>query len=145
MADLGIGQVAEQTGIPASTLRYYESVGVLPKPKRVGGRRRYEPSVVQLLTLLRFAQQAGFTVAEMRTLLHGFRLETRPAERWATLARKKLTELDEVIARAEKMKGLLEVGLRCGCLRLEDCELVTGRAATGFRLSPVSLEQAIVR
>jgi hypothetical protein len=66
-------------------------------------------------------------VAEIRTLLHGFRPETRPDERRATLARKKLTELDEVIARAEKMKGLLEVGLRCGCLRLEDCELVTGR------------------
>jgi hypothetical protein len=66
-------------------------------------------------------------VAEIRTLLHGFRPETRPAECWATLGGKKLTELDEVIARAEKFEGLLEVGLRCGCLRLEDCELVTGR------------------
>ena len=55
MADLAIGEVAEETGIPPSTLRYYESVGVLPKPKRVAGRRRYDPNVIQLLALLRFA------------------------------------------------------------------------------------------
>jgi hypothetical protein len=62
-----------------------------------------------------------------RSTLSHVRPETRPAERWATLARKKLTELDELVARAEKMKALLEVGLRCGGLRLEDRELVTGR------------------
>jgi len=130
MADLAIGEVAEQTGIPPSTLRYYESAGVLPKPRRVGGQRRYDPTVIRLLALLRFAQQAGFTVAEMRTLVQGFGPETRPSERWAILARKKLTELDEVVARARRMKRLLEVGLRCGCLRLEDCQIVTARGSS---------------
>ncbi|HEX3236194.1 MAG TPA: MerR family transcriptional regulator [Gemmatimonadales bacterium] len=134
--DLRIGEVVERTGIPASTLRYYESVGVLPSPKRVGGRRRYDPGVIQLLALLRFAREAGFTVAEMRTLLHGMQLEARPSERWAILTRQKLRELDEVISRAEAMKRLLEAGLRCGCLRLEDCEIVTGR---------LSLPEAAVR
>jgi MerR family redox-sensitive transcriptional activator SoxR len=127
---LTIGEVAEQTGIPPSTLRYYESAGVLPKPKRVGGRRRYDPNVIRLLALLRFARQAGFTVAEMRTLVQGFGPETRPTERWVMLARQKLTELDETVARALRMKRLVEVGLQCDCLRLEDCEIATAQGSS---------------
>jgi len=127
MEELPIGEVARRAGIRPSALRYYESIGLMPAPKRVSGRRRYDQSTVQMLKVVQLAQQAGFTVAEIQMLLHGFAPDTPPAARWDPLARHKLQELDALIERAQKMKRILETGLHCGCLRLEDCAIVLER------------------
>ena len=124
MEDLAIGEVARRAGMQPSALRFYESVGLLPPARRVNGRRRYDQQVVQLLRVVQLAQKAGFTVAEIRTLLHGFAPDTPPAVRWQPLARQKLRELDAQIERARQMKQVLETGLNCGCLRIEDCAAV---------------------
>jgi MerR family redox-sensitive transcriptional activator SoxR len=121
MKELAIGEVARRAGIRPSALRYYESIGLLPAPKRVSGRRRYDESVVQMLRVIQLAQQSGFTVAEIQTLLHGFAPDTPPAARWRPLAQHKIAELDALIERAQRMRRILETGLNCGCLRLEDC------------------------
>lgn len=123
MEELSIGEVARRTGVPASALRYYEDAGLLPAPRRVSGRRRYDPEVVRRVQVLRFAQQAGFTLAEIRTLFHGFGAETPLGERWAALAAAKLVELDALVARAARMRRAIEAGLACGCARMEDCNL----------------------
>lgn len=127
MEELAIGEVARRAGLRPSALRYYESIGLMPAPKRVSGRRRYDESTVQMLKVVQLAQQAGFTVAQIQTLLHGFAADTPPAARWVPLARQKLQELDAQIERAQKMKRILETGLHCGCLRLEDCAIVLER------------------
>lgn len=126
MEELTIGEVARQSGIRPSALRYYESIGLLPAPRRVSGRRRYDPGTVQQLTVLQLARQAGFTIAEIQTLFHGFAAETPPAVRWQALAEQKLCELDLLIERAQHMRRVLQAGLSCGCLRLEDCLIVAG-------------------
>jgi MerR family redox-sensitive transcriptional activator SoxR len=124
MEELAIGEVARRAGIQASALRYYESIGLMPAPKRVSGRRRYDESTVQMLKIVHLAQDAGFTIAEIQTLLNGFAPDTPPAARWQPLASRKIQELDALIARAQQMKQVLEKGLNCGCLRLEDCAVV---------------------
>jgi MerR family redox-sensitive transcriptional activator SoxR len=125
---MSIGEVAGRAGVRPSALRYYERVGVLLAPERENGRRRYGGEVLRdvldRLAVVRVAQQAGFTISEIKTLLDGFSDDTPPSERWQVLAREKLEEVEEVVERALDMKRLLERGLRCECLRLEDCELV---------------------
>ncbi len=128
MGSMSIGEVARTVGVRPSALRYYESVGLLPSPERTNGRRRYDGEVLRevldRLAVVRVAQQAGFTISEIRTLLDGFSEDTPPSELWRALAREKLTEVDALIERALGMKDLLERGLRCECLRLEECSLV---------------------
>jgi MerR family transcriptional regulator, redox-sensitive transcriptional activator SoxR len=130
---MSIGEVAQKAGVRSSTLRYYESIGLLPTPERENGRRRYDGEVLRevldRLAVVRVAQQAGFTISEVRMLLDGFSEDTPPSERWRVLAREKLPEVDALIERALGMKDLLERGLRCECLSLEDCALV-GRGAS---------------
>jgi MerR family redox-sensitive transcriptional activator SoxR len=116
-----IGEIARQAGLRPSAIRYYESIGVLPRPDRVSGQRRYDPSVQTLLQLIQAGKSAGFTIAEIKTLFHGFAPDVPPSKRWQALARQKLVELDAIIARAVEMKRVLELGLTCRCLRLEDC------------------------
>jgi MerR family transcriptional regulator, redox-sensitive transcriptional activator SoxR len=133
MEELAIGEVARRAGIQPSALRYYESIGLMPAPKRVSGRRRYDESTVQMLKIVHLAQDAGFTIAEIQALLNGFAPDTPPAARWQPLASRKIQELDALIARAQQMKQVLEKGLNCGCLRLEDCAVVLEAGACDVR------------
>jgi MerR family redox-sensitive transcriptional activator SoxR len=125
---MSIGEVARSAGVRPSALRYYEGVGLLPPPERANGRRRYDGEVLRevldRLEVVRLAQQAGFTISEIRTLLDGFSEDTPPSERWRLLAQDKLPEVEVLLERALGMKDLLERGLRCECLRLEECSLV---------------------
>jgi MerR family transcriptional regulator, redox-sensitive transcriptional activator SoxR len=131
---MSIGEVAGRAGVRPSALRYYERIGLLPAPERENGRRRYGGEVLRdvldRLAVVRVAQQAGFTISEIRTLLDAFSHDTPPSERWQVLAREKLPKVEALVERAIGMRDLLEKGLRCECLRLEDCELV-GREAPG--------------
>ena len=58
MASLSIGEVSRRAGVAASAIRYYEEIGVLPVPQRRSGRRHYDASVIDRLSLIDLAQQA---------------------------------------------------------------------------------------
>jgi MerR family redox-sensitive transcriptional activator SoxR len=118
---LTIGELAELTKVRPSAIRYYESVGLLPEPARKSGRRQYSLDTARLIGTLRFAQRAGFSVGEIRTLFHGFGADVPPAARWRKLADKKMADLEILIADAERMRTALQKGMRCGCVRIEDC------------------------
>jgi len=118
---LTIGEVARRTGVRASAIRYYEEAGLLPKPERVGGKRRYDEVILRRLALIGTAKRAGFTLGEIRILLHGFPAGTGAAERWQALASEKLVEVDEAIAQLRETRELLEEALRCECASLDNC------------------------
>jgi MerR family transcriptional regulator, redox-sensitive transcriptional activator SoxR len=116
-----IGNLAAESGMPASTIRYWERIGVLPKPLRVSGQRRYGPDAVQRLAVLRLAQSCGFHLDEMRHLLHGFGVGVKPPRRWQELAQRKQQELDEQIARLRAMRRVVDRVMQCQCLDLSEC------------------------
>src|SRR5262249_17982863 len=61
---LGIGELAKLTGKRASAIRYYEQIGLLPRPARMDGRRRYHPGVVRTLAVIETGQRAGLALEE---------------------------------------------------------------------------------
>lgn len=111
-----IGKVAKESGFSASAIRYYEQQGILPKPVRIGGRRHYHPAILERLAVLDRAKACGFTLTETRQLFYGFREGTPPSERWRTLARRKLAELDELARKIAATRELLERSCACGDL-----------------------------
>jgi MerR family transcriptional regulator, redox-sensitive transcriptional activator SoxR len=121
---LTIGQVAERAGINSSAVRFYERVGVLPEPPRVGGQRRYGEDTVRRLEVIDIAKRAGFNLDEIRLLLNDSSGETQ----LRTLARRKLPEVQALIARAEAMRDWLLMAQECHCSSLELCALFAGRA-----------------
>lgn len=120
---LTIGEVATRSGVRPSAIRYYESVGILPEPKRISGRRRYDPDVLHVLHAIGVARAAGFGIAELQQIFSGIRDRQAPSAVWHRFAEQKLREVDALIARANEMRRLLEEGLRCGCLGVEECVL----------------------
>ena len=114
-----IGQVAKESGFAASAIRYYEQAGVLPRPIRSGGRRQYGPAILERLAVLERAKACGFSLAETRQLFYGFRESAPPSERWQTLARRKIAELDELARKIAATKELLQ--RPCACKDLAEC------------------------
>jgi MerR family transcriptional regulator, redox-sensitive transcriptional activator SoxR len=121
MGGLTIGQVAKQAGVRPSAIRYYESIAVLPPPRRVGGQRRYDPAILERLAFIGVAQKLGFTLTEIHLLFHNPEEETPLSDRWRDLASRKLAEVDALIRQASGVKEMLTHGLRCGCADLLDC------------------------
>jgi MerR family transcriptional regulator, redox-sensitive transcriptional activator SoxR len=122
MAGLSIGEVARRSGLAASTLRFYEKVGLLPAPMRVSKQRRYNPAILGRIKLVQIARSAGFTVEETRKFISGFPAGTAPSARWQALAERKRQELNALIDGAQKMKAVLTSQFGCHCRQLEDCE-----------------------
>ena len=126
--DVTIGQLSGASGTPASTIRYWERIGVMPKPVRVSGQRRYRSDAVHQLAVLRLAQACGFRLDEIRDLMHGFRSGVPASRRWRELALKKQQELNGQMDRIKTMQKLVNRVLECQCVELVDCGRIAASA-----------------
>ena len=111
--------MAKECGLAASAIRFYEKAGLLPKPRRIGGRREYDPSILERLAAVDRARACGFSLTEIRQLFYGFREGSPPSERWRTLARRKIVELDDMARKIAATKELLERS--CTCKDFSEC------------------------
>ena len=115
---LTIGDVTQRTGVAQTALRYYEQVGLLPAPQRVGGQRRYQESVLLRLEVIRLCKTAGFSLAEIGLLLKDD-TPGRPVAR--ELAQTKLAEIDAQLDALARARAIIEWGMRCTCPSIELC------------------------
>jgi MerR family redox-sensitive transcriptional activator SoxR len=116
-----IGQLAIRAGVNASAIRFYERVGVLPAPDRIGGQRRYPNEALSRILLIRFAADMGFSLDEIKLFLAGLRENAPVGPRWRKLAHRKIAEVEESIKRSRRLKLLLRSLLRCHCASLQVC------------------------
>jgi MerR family redox-sensitive transcriptional activator SoxR len=116
-----IGDLAHRSGLNASAIRYYESVGLLKPAERLAGQRHYSSEAVDSVLLIRFASDMGFTLNEIRVFLSGLRGDTPVGPRWTKLAKRKIREVEDMIRRSQQLKLLLHHLLRCHCTSLNVC------------------------
>jgi DNA-binding transcriptional MerR regulator len=147
MADphMTIGELARRTGVAPSALRYYEELGLMPAPVRIAGQRRYPESAVGLVGVILLLRDVGFSLRESKTFLAS-RSKTFLASRgnavegWRRLASRKLTELDEQIAKSQTAKRAITHALRCQHEDIATCPNFTSLVAA--RLAGRPLEEA---
>jgi MerR family redox-sensitive transcriptional activator SoxR len=119
--EMSIGEVARRAGIRPSAIRYYERMGVLPPARLVSTKRRYTADIFPRLTLIKIAQQAGFTVEEMRLVLNSQQGDAGSSPGgWRVLVQKKLGELETRMRQLETMQYILREALRQEHLSTEE-------------------------
>ncbi len=121
--ELTIGEVARRAGVAASSIRYYERIGLLPQPDRLGGQRRYDAKVLGRLGFIGIAQTAGFTLREIRELIDGIDGANGMGDKMRSLSALKLGEVEALLDRTRVMKGWLEAAAVCGCATPAECRL----------------------
>lgn len=121
-----IGRLARSVNLNASAIRYYEKMGLLAPPQRLGGQRRYPAEALHRVLLIRFAGEMGFTLSEIKLFLSGLRDGSPVGPRWKKLAARKLIKVEHNIARSLKLKALLQGLCRCHCASLQQCVRALG-------------------
>ena len=103
-----ISEAGKRAGVSPPTIRYYEEIGLLPKPERSGaGYRRYTDATVEELRFIRKAQAIGFSLDEIGELLQLSRAGQRPCGHVLTLAHQHLAAVEERIRRLQKFRKQL--------------------------------------
>ncbi len=141
---LAIGDVVRRSGVAASAIRYYESLGLLTSTRTAGGRRRYRRSVLRRLAVIRAAQGVGLGLDDVARALDGIPVDRAPtAAQWARISSAWRPQLDERIQALEAVRDRLDSCIGCGCLSLSRCALYNpgdelGAEGSGARLLPPS-------
>jgi MerR family redox-sensitive transcriptional activator SoxR len=119
---LSIGELARRTGRRASAIRYYEEIGLLPKPIRISGQRRYDHGAVRNLAVIDTCQRAGLPLDDIRLLLEAAPgQDTAAVQQLRRVAERTLPELAASIKRAVLVRRWLEAAAHCECPSLDDC------------------------
>lgn len=128
--NMNIGAVAERSGVPQKSIRYYESIGLIdPAERRPNGYRSYSPHDMRTLAFIKRARGLGFSVEAVRDLLDLWRDRSRKSASVKAMAAQHIEALDRKIEELQSMrKALAELVKRCrgdsrpACPILDDLE-----------------------
>lgn len=132
--EIAIGGLARATGVKVATIRYYESIGLLPKPPRTASNRRlYGADAVQRLRFIRHARELGFDIPAIGQLLALSGDGKRPCGDVDAIARERLAEVESRIARLKALRGELKRMLSdCAQGSIAECRILEALGDHGF-------------
>lgn len=133
-ARFAIGDLARQTGTKVNTIRFYEDIGLLPRPIRTAsGRRTYDAVDVRRLSFIRHGRGLGFSVEEIRSLLALADEPERDCADAAAIARQHLLDVEERIVRLQTLRtALVGVAASCDGGRAGDCGVIEAIAGVAL-------------
>jgi DNA-binding transcriptional MerR regulator len=119
-----IGEIADDTGVPAKTLRFWEAERLLPEPERTpSGYRDYQPDIVERIRFIRQAQGAGLRLDEIRQVLDISDAGQPPCHHVHDLVQRRLAEVDARIAELEQARTVLQdLAARAATQDPADCQ-----------------------
>jgi MerR family transcriptional regulator, redox-sensitive transcriptional activator SoxR len=137
---LTVGEVARRSGVPVSTIHFYESKGLIEGWRSAGNQRRYARAVLRRIAIIRVGQRAGVPLGVLKTYMDQMPEHGAPtASDWRRLTLSWQAMLDERIEALRQLRDELGRCIGCGCLSLVDCPLRNpgdrlGRDGPGARL-----------
>lgn len=127
---MNIGQTATQSNVSAKTIRYYESIGLIPDASRTGnGYRTYSDKDVETLRFIHHSRNLGFSVKDVGVLLDLWRNQKRASADVKALAMSHIEQVDRKIEELQKMRDTLtHLTHRCHGDDRPDCPILKGLA-----------------
>ncbi len=121
-----ISEAAAESGVNVQTLRYYERRGLLPAPRRrTSGYRVYTPEAVQIVRFIKRAQELGFSLEEIETLIGLRGVPKSERHRVRALAERKVMEIDRKIDQLRAIRAALEMLVdACHHGHAPDCPII---------------------
>ncbi|WP_312412349.1 helix-turn-helix domain-containing protein [Shinella sp.] len=121
-----IGDLSAKSGVKIETIRYYERVGLLPRPDRLAsGRRVYGYEDVRRLGFVRHAREMGFDLSSVRVLLSLKEKPQEPCGEAIRIAQAQLDAVEERISRLADLRAdLKRMIAECDGLQVSDCRII---------------------
>lgn len=133
--DFPIGVLSERSGVNIETIRYYEKIGVMPNPARsAGGYRIYGPQHVRRLHFVRRGRELGFSLDELRGLLHLVDGHTFTCAQVHALTVRHLKDIRQKIIDLRRLEQVMsDMAKQCKGDQLPECPIVDAL----FEMRPV--------
>ena len=124
MSGLTIGDLADRTGLAVSAIRFYETLGIVHPVRNGGGHRRYGTHDLRRLSFAMIAQKLGLPLARIAASMKDLPIHKAPSKSdWARISKAMRADLNDRIARLERLRDNLDGCIGCGCLSLDSCAL----------------------
>ncbi|WP_127115477.1 Cu(I)-responsive transcriptional regulator [Shimia sediminis] len=126
---MNIGEIAEKSGLPAKTIRYYEDIGLVMPNRSQNGYRHFNDTDLHKLTFLARARTLGFSIEDCRTLMALYEDETRASADVKDIATQHLDRIDDKIAQLQSMRETLShLVAECAGDNRPDCPILNDLA-----------------
>lgn len=121
---MSIGEVAERSGVPVSTLHFYERKGLIQSQRSGGNHRQYAREVLRRVGVIKVAQRVGIPLSEIGEALSTLPEKRAPTARdWERISRNWQQDLNDRIERLTRLRDFLDGCIGCGCLSVDQCPL----------------------
>jgi MerR family redox-sensitive transcriptional activator SoxR len=131
---LGVGELAQRSGVPVSTLHFYERQGLIRSLRTAGNQRRYFRATLRWIAVIKVAQQVGIPLALIKQTLEQLPPGRPPtAGDWQAMAEGWRKELDRRILGLTQLRDQLGDCIGCGCLSINTCPLRNPNDALAVR------------
>lgn len=122
---LSVGQVADRSGLPISTLHFYERKGLIASTRNSANHRIYRREVLRRVTVIKVAQNAGVPLSEIAKALSSLPSRAVPnTEEWARMSEDWHDDLTRRIEALTALRDKIAGCIGCGCLSVKRCPLV---------------------
>lgn len=122
---LSVGEVARRSGLPVSTLHFYERKGLIAAERTSGNHRLYRREVLRRVAVIKVAQSVGIPLAEIAAALSHLPTESMPdTEDWARISEAWHNDLTRRINLLTALRDKMALCIGCGCLSVNRCPLV---------------------
>ena len=105
---MNIKEVAQRSGLPAKTIRYYEEIGLIQPARADNGYRDYSADDIHRLAFLRRARGLGFSIDDCRQLMALYRDKSRASQDVRAIARSHVTAIEEKLRELQAMRKTLQ-------------------------------------
>ena len=122
--DLTVGEAARRSGLPVSTLHYYETEGLIESWRTPSNHRRFDRSELRRIAIIKVAQSVGVSLAEIKEALAGIpRGKPVSIAEWEAVSLAWKDRLNDRIQMLTRLRDQLGFCIGCGCLSLKSCPL----------------------
>ena len=122
--ELTIGDLSRRTGLAVSAIRFYESRGMVAPSRTTAGHRRYRSADIRKLSFIKIAQELGFSLSQISSLMARLPDNRAPNKSdWTRIARTFRVDINARIARLTRLRDKLDGCIGCGCLSMKSCAL----------------------
>lgn len=129
---LSVGEMSRRTGLPVSTLHYYERLQLIASRRTAGNQRRYPRYMLRRVALISVAKRLGIPLDDVKEAFRDVPLSTIPTqEDWQQASRSWKKVLEQRRRAIERLEQELTGCIGCGCLSMKACALLNPDDALG--------------
>lgn len=129
---LTIGEMTRRTGVAASALHFYETLGLIASTRTAGNQRRYARHMLRRVSLITVAKRLGIPLSDVQSAFADVPLTETPSHAdWQRASRRWKRELEKRREGIERLERELTGCIGCGCLSMKACGLLNPDDALG--------------